>query len=41
MPRRIDSRTYGTVSPDKQKEITEPEFVQGLADGTDNHLLDF
>jgi len=31
---RIDSRTYGTVSADKQKEMTGLEFVQGLADGT-------
>jgi hypothetical protein len=34
MPRRIDSRTYGTVGADKQKEMTGLEFVQGLADGT-------
>src|ERR1700730_6777671 len=34
MPRRIDSRTYGTVSADKQREMTGLEFVQGLADGT-------
>jgi uncharacterized protein (TIGR00369 family) len=34
MPSRIDSRTYGTVSADKQKEMTGLEFVQGLADGT-------
>ena len=33
MPRRI-ARTYGTVSADKQKEMTGLEFVQGLADGT-------
>ena len=33
MPSRIDSRTYGTVSVDKQKEMTGLEFVQGLADG--------
>ncbi len=31
---RIDSRAYGTVSADKQKEMTGLEFVQGLADGT-------
>jgi uncharacterized protein (TIGR00369 family) len=30
----IINRTYGTVSADKQKEITGLEFVQGLADGT-------
>src|SRR3954452_4564421 len=34
MPNRIASRTYGTVSADKQKEMTGLEFVQGLADGT-------
>jgi uncharacterized protein (TIGR00369 family) len=31
---RIASRTYGTVSADKQMEMTGLEFVQGLADGT-------
>ena len=34
MPSRIASRTYGTVSADKQKEMTGLEFVQGLADRT-------
>src|SRR5713226_8810262 len=34
MPGRISSRTYGTVSADKQKEMSGLEFVQGLADGT-------
>jgi uncharacterized protein (TIGR00369 family) len=34
MPSRVDSRTYGTVSADKQKEMTGLEFVQGLAAGT-------
>jgi uncharacterized protein (TIGR00369 family) len=34
MPSRIDGRTYGTVSADKQREMTGLEFVQGLADGT-------
>ena len=34
MPNRTASRTYGTVSADKQKEMTGLEFVQGLADGT-------
>jgi len=34
MPGRSDSRTYGTVSAEKQKEMTGLEFVQGLADGT-------
>jgi uncharacterized protein (TIGR00369 family) len=28
------SKTYGTVSPEQQKEMTGLEFVQGLADGT-------
>jgi uncharacterized protein (TIGR00369 family) len=34
MASRGASRTYGTVSPEKQKEMTGLEFVQGLADGT-------
>jgi uncharacterized protein (TIGR00369 family) len=34
MPSGIITRTYGTVSADKQKEMTGLEFVQGLADGT-------
>jgi uncharacterized protein (TIGR00369 family) len=34
MRRRSDSRTYGTVDADRQKEMTGLEFVQGLADGT-------
>jgi uncharacterized protein (TIGR00369 family) len=34
MPGRTASRTYGTVSPDRRKEMTGLEFVQGLADGT-------
>src|SRR5947209_11502947 len=34
MPSGIISRNYGTVSADKQKEMTGLEFVQGLADGT-------
>jgi hypothetical protein len=34
MPSRIATKTYGTVSPDRQKEITGLEFVQGLVDGT-------
>lgn len=28
------SKTYGTVDPDRQKEMSGLEFVQGLADGT-------
>lgn len=28
------NRTYGTVSPDRQKEMTGLAFVQGLADGS-------
>src|SRR5215471_16893890 len=28
------SRTYGSISPDKQNEMTGLEFVQGLADRT-------
>ena len=34
MASRIGSRTYGTVSVDRQKEMSGLEFVQGLADGT-------
>jgi uncharacterized protein (TIGR00369 family) len=34
MPNGVISRTFGTVSADKQKEMTGLEFVQGLADGT-------
>jgi uncharacterized protein (TIGR00369 family) len=30
----IASRTYGTVSADRQKEMSGLEFVQGLVDGT-------
>jgi uncharacterized protein (TIGR00369 family) len=33
MPSSIASRTYGTVSADRQKEMSGLEFVQGLADG--------
>lgn len=31
---RIGAKRYGTVSADKQKEMSGLEFVQGLADGT-------
>lgn len=34
MPTNIATKTYGTVSPDRQKEMSGLEFVQGLADGT-------
>jgi uncharacterized protein (TIGR00369 family) len=34
MPSRAVSKTYGTVSPGRQKEMTGLQFVQGLADGT-------
>jgi len=34
MPTRLASKTYGTVSADKQKEMSGLEFVQGLVDGT-------
>jgi uncharacterized protein (TIGR00369 family) len=34
MSSRIASKTYGTVSPDRQKEMSGLEFVQGLVDGT-------
>src|SRR3981189_1263790 len=30
----INRKTYGTVSADRQKEMSGLEFVQGLADGT-------
>jgi uncharacterized protein (TIGR00369 family) len=30
----VRAKTYGTVSTEKQKEISGLEFVQGLADGT-------
>ena len=34
MPSRNGSRTYGTVSADRQKEMSGLEFVQGLVDGS-------
>lgn len=34
MPNPIANRTYGTVSADRQKEMTGLEFVQGMADRT-------
>jgi uncharacterized protein (TIGR00369 family) len=34
MPSRIAARTYGTVSTDRQKEMSGLAFVQGLVDGT-------
>ncbi len=34
MQDRIDNRAYGTVSPDKQREMSGWEFVSGLANGT-------
>jgi uncharacterized protein (TIGR00369 family) len=34
MPKRVASKTYGTVSADRQKEMSGLEFVQGLVDGT-------
>jgi uncharacterized protein (TIGR00369 family) len=33
MSSRIASKTYGTVSADRQKEMSGLEFVQGLVDG--------
>jgi uncharacterized protein (TIGR00369 family) len=30
----VTSKTYGTVSADRQKEMSGLEFVQGLVDGT-------
>jgi acyl-coenzyme A thioesterase PaaI-like protein len=34
MSGRTVSKTYGTVSFDKQREMSGLEFVQGLVDGT-------
>ena len=34
MPRPTANKTYGTVSADRQKEMTGLEFVQGMANGT-------
>ena len=34
VPDGIVERTYGTVSADRQQEMTRLEFVQGLAEGT-------
>src|SRR5882724_9580049 len=34
MPGRTTSKTYGTVSAERRKEMSGLEFVQGLADGT-------
>ena len=34
MQSSIASKTYGTVSADRQNEMSGLEFVQGLVDGT-------
>lgn len=34
MPPCIASKAYGTVSPERQKQMSGLEFVQGLANGT-------
>jgi uncharacterized protein (TIGR00369 family) len=34
MPSRVASKTYGTVSADRQKAMSGLQFVQGLVDGT-------
>src|SRR5207253_11395494 len=34
MPSRAARKTYGTVSAERQKEMSGLEFVQGLVDGT-------
>jgi uncharacterized protein (TIGR00369 family) len=34
MPSRVAGKTYGTVSADRQKEMSGLEFVRGLVDGT-------
>ena len=34
MPRPTVGKSYGTVSPERRKQMSGLEFVQGLADGT-------
>ncbi|SEE50477.1 uncharacterized domain 1-containing protein [Rhizobiales bacterium GAS188] len=34
MPSRVADKTYGTVSAERQKEMSGLEFVQGLVEGT-------
>jgi uncharacterized protein (TIGR00369 family) len=34
MPKRVAGKTYGTVSAERQNEMSGLEFVQGLVDGT-------
>ena len=34
MPNPSTSKAYGTVSPERQKQLTGLEFVQGLTDGS-------
>lgn len=34
MPSAVVTKTFGTVSADRQKEVSGLEFVQGLVDGT-------
>lgn len=34
MPSRVNSKTYGTVSADRQQQMSGLQFVQGLVDGT-------
>ena len=34
MPSHVASKTYGTVSPDRRREMSGLEFVRGLVDGT-------
>src|ERR1700684_3914660 len=34
MPARVASKIYGTISPDKRKEMSGLEFVRGLVEGT-------
>ena len=34
MPSHVASKTYGPVSPDRRREMSGLEFVQGLVDGT-------
>jgi uncharacterized protein (TIGR00369 family) len=34
MPSRTASRTYGTISPDRRKQMSGLEFVRGIVQGT-------
>jgi hypothetical protein len=34
MSAQVGAKRYGTVSPDRRKEMSGLEFVQGLVDGS-------